>query len=194
MFEYIKGKLATKNPAYVIVEANGIGYFINISLNTYSELNDTGETFLFLHHVIREDAQLFFGFAEETERKLFRQLISVSGVGANTARVILSSLGPVEVVNAIIEGNTKALQGIKGIGLKTAQRIIVDLRDKVDKTDSPNEIFIDKNNTTKEEALYALTMLGFPQTAAKKAIESVLSKQKEDVSVEELIKLSLKLL
>lgn len=196
MFEHIRGKLISKNPAYVIVETtSGIGYIINVSLNTYSKIEDNAkEVFLFLHQVIREDAQLLFGFIDEKERKLFRHLINVSGVGANTARMVLSSLEPNQIIEAIVDGNVKTLQGVKGIGLKTAQRIVVDLRDKLEKVSTSNEIFTSCNNTSKDDALYALTLLGFQANTAKKAIEYVIENNKDTVSVEELIKQALKLL
>ncbi len=194
MFEYIKGKLITKNPTFVVVETEGIGYFINISLNTFSKINDNvDEVFLLLHQIIREDANLLYGFADENERSLFRNLISVSGIGANTARMILSAMKTEEIIEAIVDNDVKTLQSIKGIGIKTAQRIVLDLRDKLVKINVSNEIFTDKNNTIKEEALYALTLLGFPLHSAKKAIESVVENNKS-LSLEELIKQSLKLL
>jgi len=194
MFEYIKGKLITKNPTFVVVETEGIGYFINISLNTFSKINDNvDEVFLLLHQIIREDANLLYGFADENERSLFRNLISVSGIGANTARMILSAMKTEEIIEAIVDNNVKTLQSIKGIGIKTAQRIVLDLRDKLVKINVSNEIFTDKNNTIKEEALYALTLLGFPLHSAKKAIENVVENNKS-LSLEELIKQSLKLL
>ena len=194
MFEYIKGKLITKNPTFVVVETEGIGYFINISLNTFSRINDNvDEVFLLLHQIIREDANLLYGFADENERSLFRNLISVSGIGANTARMILSAMKTEEIIEAIVDNNVKTLQSIKGIGIKTAQRIVLDLRDKLVKINVSNEIFTDKNNTIKEEALYALTLLGFPLHSAKKAIENVVENNKS-LSLEELIKQSLKLL
>ncbi len=194
MFEYIKGKLITKNPTFVVVETEGIGYFINISLNTFSRINDNvDEVFLLLHQIIREDANLLYGFADENERSLFRNLISVSGIGANTARMILSAMKTEEIIEAIVDNDVKTLQSIKGIGIKTAQRIVLDLRDKLVKINVSNEIFTDKNNTIKEEALYALTLLGFPLHSAKKAIENVVENNKS-LSLEELIKQSLKLL
>ena len=194
MFEYIKGKLITKNPTFVVVETEGIGYFINISLNTFSKINDNvDEVFLLLHQIIREDANLLYGFADENERSLFRNLISVSGIGANTARMILSAMKTEEIIEAIVDNDVKTLQSIKGIGIKTAQRIVLDLRDKLVKINVSNEIFTDKNNTIKEEALYALTLLGFPLHSAKKAIENVVENNKS-LSLEELIKQSLKLL
>ncbi|HRS53222.1 MAG TPA: Holliday junction branch migration protein RuvA [Bacteroidales bacterium] len=195
MIEYIKGKLISKKPTYVIIEASGIGYMVNISLNTYSKIDDkSDELLLLIHSVIREDAHLLYGFYDENERTLFRQLLSVSGVGANTARMILSSVDACQLTDAIVKENVKILQSIKGIGLKTAQRIIVDLKDKINKTDTLSEKVIDKNNTIKNEALYALTLLGFPLSAAKKAVDFVCEQQTESFSVEELIKQSLKIL
>lgn len=195
MFEHIRGKLISKNPAFVVVETSGMGYIINISLNTYSKIDDNKEeVFLLLHQVVREDAHLLYGFFDEIERKLFRNLINVSGVGANTARIVLSSLDTNQIIDAIVDGDVKILQSVKGIGLKTAQRIVVDLRDKLEKVSVSNEIFVDRNNTSKDEALYALTLLGFPVNSVKKALEYVISNNKDVVSVEELIKQSLKLL
>ena len=139
MYEYIQGKLVEKNPAYAVVEANGIGYLLNISLHTYSLLREDEKCTLFTHLVVREDDMLLYGFAETSERELFRQLISVSGVGVNTARIILSSMSPHEVIRAIAEGDAIQLQRIKGIGAKTAQRIIIDLKDKVPRELIPYE-------------------------------------------------------
>ena len=131
MFEYFTGKLVEKTPAYVVLEAHGIGYFLNITLNTYTEIKDLDEAKLLAHYVVREDAQVLYGFATETERTLFRALITVSGVGATTARLVLSSLTAAEAYDAITNGNASLLQSVKGIGGKTAQRIIVDLKDKL---------------------------------------------------------------
>jgi Holliday junction DNA helicase RuvA len=191
MFEYIKGTLKEKNPAYCIIETGGIGYFINISLTTYSQIQQPEHCSLLLHQVIREDAHLLYGFYTANERELFRQLITVSGIGANTARMMLSSLEPDELRNTIAVGNTNVLQSIKGIGLKTAQRILVELRDKVGKSTHVDEFLFRQNNTLKEEALSALVTLGFTKNAVEKIINNILLSEKS-VTLEELIKKALK--
>ncbi len=193
MYEYIIGKTRSLSPTSVVLETNGIGYFINISLNTFSKIKDKPEAKLFLHFHVREDAQLFYGFADEPERELFRFLLSVSGVGANTARLILSSLSTEEVFEAITQGNSSVLQGVKGIGAKTAQRIVIDLRDKLQKAGIELEKVDVSHNTLREEALSGLLILGFGKPAAEKAIARVI-KQKQIDSVEELIKETLKTL
>ncbi len=191
MYEYISGKLTEITPAYAVVENNGIGYIINISLSTYSKINGSENCQLYLHHVIREDAQLFFGFSTRQERELFRQLISVSGVGPNTARMMLSSLSAEEIQRAIMGANILLLKGIKGIGQKTAERIIVDLRDKIAKIGGQEEIFKGIHNTMRDEALSALLMLGFPRNVSEKALDKLLS-EKAGMSAEELVKQALK--
>jgi Holliday junction DNA helicase RuvA len=191
MYEFISGQIIELNPAYAVIETGGIGYVVNISLNTYSALEGKTETMLYLHQVVREDAHLFYGFSQKTERELFRQLISVSGVGANTARVILSSLSADELAKSIQTSDVDALKRIKGIGLKTAQRIVVDLKDKVGKGGADNEIFSTLNNTTKQEALSALVMLGFAKSVAEKTIDQIL-KQNPSQTVEGVIKNALK--
>ena len=194
MYDYIKGKLTERNPAYVVIEAEGVGYMLNISLQTYTQLRDEEHCRLFVHQVVREDAWLLFGFADREERELFRQLISVSGVGAQTARLILSSLSPQEVIQAIGLANAALLQRIKGIGAKTAQRIIVDLKDKVAKGMIPHEKMGFLHNTSREEALSGLIILGFPKSVADKALQKILEKESQDITVEELIKRALKML
>ena len=191
MFEYISGKLVKLSPANATLDVSGIGYSIEISLNTYSILHGKNECQLFVHQVIREDAQLLFGFYKEIEREMFRQLISVSGVGANTARMMLSSMNTEEIRDAILTGNVALLQGIKGIGAKTAQRIIVDLKDKVGKASKDAEIFISQSNTIKEEALSALVALGFAKNVSDKTLSKVLATE-PNASVEELVKRALK--
>ena len=193
MYAFIRGKLAEVTPTYVIIENQGIGYFINVTVNTYSQIKDLKEVKLFTHLVVREDAHILYGFAKENERQLFLLLISVSGVGANTARLILSSLSTEETYTAITQGNTMVLQGVKGIGGKTAQRIIIDLRDKLIKQDIKLEKIPSSHNTLKDEALSGLLILGFNKTIAEKAINKVL-KQTEIDSVELLIKTALKIL
>ncbi len=194
MYEYIQGKLVEKNPAYAVVEANGIGYLLNISLHTYSLLREDEKCTLFTHLVVREDDMLLYGFAETSERELFRQLISVSGVGVNTARIILSSMSPHEVIRAIAEGDAIQLQRIKGIGAKTAQRIIIDLKDKVPRELIPYEKSGFMHNTKKEEALSGLIILGFPKMLADKALNKIIETEGTGLTVEQLIKHALKVL
>ncbi len=193
MYEFLSGKLAEKNPTYVVIENNGIGYMINISLNTFSKIKDLNDVKLFTHFYVREDAQILFGFADETERELFRFLLSVSGVGASTARLILSSLTTEEVYEAITQGNAPVLQSVKGVGGKTAQRIIIDLGDKLTKAGIELEKVDFSHNTLKDEALSGLLILGFNKTTAEKAVNRIL-KRGSVSSVEELIKEALKAL
>jgi holliday junction DNA helicase RuvA len=190
MYEYIEGKLIEKNPAYCIIETAGIGYFVQISLSTYSRLDSQAVVKLFLHQVVREDAHLLFGFQSKQEREMFRMLLTVSGIGANTARMMLSSLTSAEIQQAILEGNASLLQSIKGIGAKTAQRVILDLRDKISKEKISGELFPVKDNRLKEEALSALVILGFNKGEAEKVIGKILLA--ESLSLEELIKKALK--
>jgi Holliday junction DNA helicase RuvA len=194
MFEYISGTLTEKNPAYLIVDNQGVGYYVNISLHTFSLLKDKKEAKILIHFVVREDAQILFGFADEAERIIFRQLISVSGVGANTARMILSSLSPQEVANAIANGEVSVLQKIKGIGAKSAQRIIVDLKDKILKTNIPSENLSIEYNRNKDDALIALVTLGFSKIQAEKTLKRVFAEIDENAAVEDVIKQALKLL
>jgi holliday junction DNA helicase RuvA len=194
MYEFIKGRLAEKNPTYVVVEANGIGYILNISVHTYTKLKDQENCCLYTHLVVREDAHVLYGFAEPEERELFRHLVSVSGVGPNTARMILSSASPQEVSVAIAQGNTHFLQGIKGIGTKTAERIIVDLKGKVLKDVTVPEKVDPAHNTWKEEALSGLVFLGFPKAVAEKALRKIIEKEGTDLPVEQLIRHALKIL
>lgn len=195
MYEYIKGTIAELSPARVVIEAAGVGYDIAISLQTYSEIEHLTEAKIYIHYVVREDAQLLYGFASKFERELFRHLLSVSGVGGNTARMILSTYSPDELRNIIATGNATLLKNVKGLGLKTAQKIIVELSGKVisitpyeerqllDKVQGGNEVY--------EEALAALAMLGFTRTASDKVLKSVL-KQNPNCSVEDAIRFSLK--
>lgn len=191
MFEYIKANLVELNPTYAIMDNSGIAYFVNISLNTYSLLKEGNEHTLYIHQVIREDAQLLYGFADKTERELFRLLITVSGIGSNTARMMLSSLSVKELKNAILTGNVNILKSIKGIGLKTAQRIIIDLKDKIVKSGAESDIFLNESNTIREEALSALVMLGFNKIAVEKTLDKII-KEEPGLKVESLIKLALK--
>lgn len=193
MIEYIKGKIASLTPTYVIVETGGLGYFVNISLPTFTRLENMEECRLLIHEVIREDANILFGFYHEEERYIFRLLISVSGVGANTARMMLSSVEAQGIEKAILQSDVGMLKGIKGIGAKTAQRIIVDLKDKVGKSADAAEIFTDEGNTIKEEAFTALVMLGFPKNSVNKILDK-LWREDRDLTVEQLIKKALKLL
>jgi Holliday junction DNA helicase RuvA len=191
MINYIKGTITEINPASVTIETGGIGYFISISVNTYSKLDGKSEFKMLVHEVIREDSHQLFGFADKEERDIFRLLISVSGIGANTARMMLSSLTPSEVEKAIIESNVNVLKSVKGIGLKTAQRVIVDLKDKVGKQSATGEIFTFEDNTKREEALSALVMLGFAKSAVSKVLEKIIREDK-NLTVEDLIKRALK--
>ena len=194
MYDFIQGKLVEKNPAYAVVEANGIGYLLNISVHTYSMLKEDERCTLYTHLVVREDDMLLYGFADKAERELFRQLISVSGVGVNTARIILSSLAPNEVITAIAGGDAVLLQRIKGIGAKTAQRIIIDLKEKVSRELIPHEKSGFMHNTTKEEALSGLIILGFPKMLADKALNKIIELEGTGLTVEQLIKHALKVL
>ena len=191
MFEYIKGDLNDLTPTAVIVENHGMGYYINITLNTYSQLSGHTSAQLYLHQVIRDDAHLLFGFKELKEREVFRLLISVSGVGANTARMMLSSLTSEEIKQAIFSNNSKTLQDVKGIGAKTAQRIIIELKDKIGKEDEMGKIVLAQDNTIREEALSALVMLGFAKNSIAKVLDKII-KANAPTSVEELIKIALK--
>ena len=193
MYAFISGKIAEITPTYVIIDNQGIGYFINITVNTYSQIKNLKEVKLFTHLVVREDAHILFGFAKENERLLFLMLITVSGVGANTARLILSSLTTEETYQAITTGNVNVLQSVKGIGGKTAQRIVIDLKDKLMKQDIQLEKIATTHNTLKDEALSGLLILGFNKNVAEKAMTKVL-KQTEIDSVEQLIKEALKIL
>jgi len=190
MYEYIKGRVEELSPAMAIIEANQVGYAVNISLNTYAALEGKAEAKLYIHEAIREDAFTLYGFAEKAERDLFLLLISVSGVGANTARMILSSFSVPEL-EAIISGeNVNQLKAVKGIGLKTAQRIIVDLKDKVGKETSPLGAQIQTNNN-REEALTALVLLGFNRSASAKVVDKIIAGD-PSISLEKIIKDALK--
>lgn len=191
MIAQIKGRLIEKTPTYVVIDCNGVGYELKISLNTYSKLGESEVCSLFTHFVVREDAQLLYGFKETSERELFRLLISVSGVGSATAMMILSSLSPDETKQAILTNDVNTLKSVKGIGAKSAERIIIDLRDKIGKVDSATTISLSINNTVKEEALSALVMLGFGKNPAEKALNKIMTTE-EDMTVEELIKRALK--
>ena len=193
MYAFISGKIAEITPAYVIIDNHGVGYFINITLNTFTAIGNQEEVRLYTHLQILEDAHNLFGFYTVKERDMFEMLISVSGVGCNTARLILSSLTVNELSTAIANENAKVIQNVKGIGAKTAQRILVDLKDKVKKTDFEEENVPVVNNTIKDEALSALVILGFSKNAAGKALDKLL-KQHPDATVEMLIREALKML
>jgi Holliday junction DNA helicase RuvA len=191
MFEYIKGSLTEITPSNAVVETSGLGYNLQISVNTYSKIHQQKEVKLYLHHVVREDAELLFGFADKVERDLFRLLISVSGVGPNTARIMLSSLTPVEVATAIITDDLNRIKSVKGIGLKTAQRILVDLKDKVGKDLVDGGALPSVGNVAREESLSALVMLGFVKANVEKVLDSIL-KDDPELKVEGIIKAALK--
>lgn len=192
MYEFLNGNISELTPTYVIIDCGGVGYHVNISLQSFTQMDGKKNTLVFLHQVVREDAHLLYGFATKEERDIFRLLISVSGVGANTARVILSSMSVGEVQKAIVSGDINSLKQVKGIGLKTAQRLVVDLKDKmVGKETEPLQLFSPQNNTIRHEALSALVMLGFAKTAVEKVLDQLLHDQK-DQTVEELIKSALK--
>lgn len=197
MIDYIKGEIAELTPATVIIETAGVGYCIHISLPTFSVLQGRKEAKLFVYEVIREDAHLLYGFTNQAERQLFLLLISVSGVGANTARMIMSSYSASEIQEMIATGNVTSLNAIKGIGAKTAQRIIVDLKDKIMKVagmeNNDLQLFASAASPVKDEAVSALVMLGFAANASQKVIDSILKKE-PTLKVEQLIKLALKML
>ena len=193
MYEFISGKIAQTTPAYVVLENNGIGYLINISLNTYEALKGKNESSLYIYENIREDAYILYGFAGTREREIFQLLISVSGIGANTARMMLSSMTPDELQAAIATENVNQIKSIKGIGLKTAQRVIVELKDKIGKTTGGQKLAVPEDNTNAEEALSALVMLGFSKGPSQKVVDKIL-REKPGSKVEEIIKLALKML
>ncbi|KQM72538.1 ATP-dependent DNA helicase RuvA [Pedobacter sp. Leaf216] len=194
MYAYIDGKLTFKNPAYVVVEAGGIGYHINISLNTYSALGDAERCKLYTWLHVKEDAHTLYGFADEGERRLFLHLISVTGIGPNTGRMILSSITPVEIQTAIVKADLPLIQRIKGLGAKTAQRLVLELQDKLKKEGVDSLISMPQHNTVKDEALSALVMLGFAKQTAEKTIDQILKVTEGTLSVEQLIKHALKTL
>jgi len=194
MYSYLKGKLVEKTPTYVTLDVNGIGYQIHISLNTYAQIGDKEDCKLLCHFVVREDTQLLYGFFTENERILFRHLISVSGVGANTARLILSSMTTEDLFSVITTGNANTLQSVKGIGGKTAQRIIIDLQDKLGKQEVLTENLSVSHNTKRDEALSGLVILGFNKNVAIRTLDKIIAEEGADISVEQLIKSSLKAL
>ncbi|MDC6350158.1 Holliday junction branch migration protein RuvA [Zeaxanthinibacter sp. PT1] len=191
MITHLKGKLVEKHPTHVVIECAGIGYFVNISLNTFSLVRDEEQLMLFTHLQVKEDSHTLFGFAEPSEREIFRLLLSVSGIGASIARTMLSSLTPQQVRDAIANGDVATIQSVKGIGAKTAQRAILDLKDKVLKIQDIGEVSAPSNNTNKEEALSALEVLGFVRKQAEKAVDKAMIDDPTR-SVEDIIKLALK--
>lgn len=193
MIGYLKGDFVMKSPAVVQVEVGGVGYEVQISLNTYSKIQQLQKGMLYTHLLIREDAHILFGFFDQAEKEMFLQLINVSGIGASTARVMLSYMKPDELARAIIQGDTRTLEGIKGIGKKTAERMVVELRDKLAKQPLESNISPMKNNSLQQDALNALTALGINRQAASQAIEKTLAANPV-IPVEELIKKALRTL
>ena len=191
MIAHIQGKLVEKTPTEVVIDCSGVGYHINISLHTYSLLPASDHIKLFTYLQIKEDAHTLFGFVEKSEREIFKMLLSVSGIGASIARTMLSSLDPKQIIQAIASGDVATIQSIKGIGAKTAQRAILDLKDKVLKLYDLDEVSISQNNTNRDEALSALEVLGFVRKSAEKVVEKIV-KENPDASVETIIKQALK--
>lgn len=194
MYEYIKGTVAEVAPAYAVIDVGGVGYYLHISLETYAAVEHASEARLYVHYVVREDAQLLYGFSTKIERELFRLLISVSGVGGNTARMILSTYSPRELQGIITSGNAVLLKNVKGLGLKTAQKIIVELSGKLtalfDGDAGPLPV-AGNGDAVYDEATAALVMLGFPKAASDKVVRAIL-KEQPDISVEETVRMSLK--
>jgi len=191
MIAHIQGKLVEKTPTEVVIDCGGIGYHINISLHTYSLLPQSDQIKLFTHLQVKEDAHTLFGFVEKSEREIFKMLLSVSGIGASIARTMLSSLEPKQIIQAIAVGDVVTIQSIKGIGAKTAQRAILDLKDKVLKLYDLDEVSISQSNTNKDEALSALEVLGFNKKLAEKVVDKIVN-QDSDATVESIIKQALK--
>ena len=191
MIAHLQGKLVEKTPTEVVIDCGGVGYQVNISLHTYSLIPDTENVKLYTHLQIKEDAHTLFGFVEKSERELFKLLISVSGIGASIARTMLSSLDPKQIIHALGAGDIATIQGIKGIGAKTAQRAILDLKDKVLKVYDLDEVSISQSNTNKDEALSALEVLGFNKKLAEKTVDKIVAAQ-PDATVESIIKQALK--
>ena len=191
MLTHIQGRLVEKNPTDVVIDCNGVGYFINISLHTFSELPTSENVRLFTHLLVREDAHTLYGFSSVAEREIFRLLISVSGVGASTARTMLSSLAPEQVLDAIAQNDITTIQSVKGIGTKTAQRVVLDLKDKILKVYGLSSISAGTSNTNKNEALSALETLGFVRKQSEKVVDAIV-KENPQASVEMIIKQALK--
>ncbi len=195
MISFLKGKLVQKNPTHVVIDVSGVGYHVNISLQTFSEIKDQENVMLFTHLSIREDAHVLFGFSNESERKLFQQLISVNGVGAGTAIIMLSYMNSSEIKTAIVSEDAGALQKIKGIGGKTALRVIIELKDKLKKEswdDTNPAVSVGPHNTVRKEALSALLTLGLPKAMAEKSVDTVLKKSGNTITLEDLVKQALK--
>ncbi|HHT9078866.1 TPA: Holliday junction branch migration protein RuvA [Flavobacterium psychrophilum] len=191
MIAHIQGKLVEKSPTEVVIDCNGVGYHVNISLHTYGLLPTTDFVKLFIHLIIKEDSHSLYGFAEKSEKEIFKLLISVSGIGANIARTMLSSIEPKQIINAIGSGDVGTIQSIKGIGVKTAQRTIIDLKEKVLKLYDLDQVSISQSNTNKDEALSALEVLGFIRKSAEKVVEKIVATM-PDATVETIIKQALK--
>lgn len=191
MITHLAGKLVEKNPTHIVIDCNGIGYFVHISLHTFSQIPDKEHVKIYTYLQVKEDSHTLYGFSSKTERELFKLLISVSGIGANTARTMLSSLSPEQVKEGIASGNVGIIQSVKGIGLKTAQRVIIDLKDKVLKIYGIDELSLTPNNTNKDEALSALDVLGFNKKQSEKVVDKILQKE-PDAQVERIIKEALK--
>jgi len=191
MINYLQGKLAEKSPTQIVIDCHGVGYEVNISLFTYGQLPQDEAIKIYTYFQVREDAQTLYGFMGKTERDVFTKLISVSGIGASTARMMFSSLSPEEVIEAIASGDVETIKSVKGIGLKTAQRVIVDLKDKIGKVDQSTEVLPLKNNTNKNEALSALVTLGYTKKRAENAVLKIL-KNNPEASIEDIIKTALK--
>jgi len=195
MIAFLKGRLAHKDPTFVIIDVNGVGYHVHISLQTYSQIKDREDVMLHTHLAIREDAHILFGFSDTAEKKLFQHLISVNGIGPGTAIIMLSYMTTQELKTAIIQENTAALQAIKGIGGKTAQRVIIDLRDKLKKEgweDASKGVSVGAHNTLRNEALSALITLGLPRAVAEKNVDTVLKNSGNTITLEDLVKQALK--
>ncbi len=191
MITQIIGKLVEKNPTHLVIDCNGVGYEINVSLHTFSQIKDEELIRLYTHLHVKEDAHILYGFAEKSEREIFRKLISVSGIGTSTARIMLSSLSPKQVIEAILNEDAETIQSVKGIGKKTAQRVILDLKDKLDKTEEIDVISTPNHNSNKKEALSALETLGYNRKVSEKVVTTILA-NKPSSSVEDIIKLALK--
>ena len=191
MITHIRGKLVEKNPTFVIIECNGIGYYLNISLNTYSKIPDIEAVKLYTYLSVKEDSHTLFGFIDKVEREIFKLLISVSGVGPSIARTMLSSMTPEQIQHAIASEDVVTIQSVKGIGAKTAQRVIIDLRDKIVKTYLLSEDYVQSDNTIKEEALSALEVLGFSRKQVEKLVQKIIQ-DAPNTAVENIIKQALK--
>ena len=191
MIAHLQGKLVEKSPTQVVIDCGGVGYHVNISLHTYSLLPVTDYIKLFTHLQIKEDSHTLFGFVEKSEREIFKLLLSVSGIGASIARTMLSSLDPKQITNAIASGDVVTIQSIKGIGSKTAQRVILDLKEKVLKLYDLDEVSMSQNNTNRDEALSALEVLGFVRKTSERVVEKII-KEAPDSTVESIIKQALK--